>query len=84
MRAPQPFALVLAFSCLLAACGQTGPLYLPPTCSPVQADGTVVDTFDEDGELLPPCPPPEPDEAWDMGEDDMTVDEDDEFNQDFQ
>lgn len=47
---------------LVAGCGQTGPLYLPPECSPLRADGSVVETFDEDGELLPPCPADEPED----------------------
>lgn len=51
--------LLIAFVVALAGCGQTGPLYLPPTCSPVQANGEIVETLDEDGNVLPPCPPPE-------------------------
>ena len=60
MRTFPTFAAFIALAIALASCGQTGPLYLPPTCSPHAPDGSVVPTRDEDGEVLPPCPPPEP------------------------
>lgn len=58
------FLVVILFA-PLSGCGQKGPLYIPPTCSPVAADGTVRERTDEDGNVLPPCPREVPEEATD-------------------
>jgi len=54
--------LVFLLFAPLSGCGQKGGLYIPPTCSPVRADGTILQRMDEDGNVLPPCPPAETDE----------------------
>lgn len=59
MRATTRFFLVALLFLPLTGCGQKGPLFIPPSCSPVLADGTVRELTDEDGNVLPPCPPPE-------------------------
>lgn len=59
MRATIRFFVVAILSLPLSGCGQKGPLFIPPSCSPVRADGTVRELTNEDGDVLPPCPPPE-------------------------
>lgn len=64
---PHTYIRRLFFGALLAlalcACGQKGPLYLPPECSPVRADGSIATILDEDGQPLPPCPVENPESA---------------------
>lgn len=67
----------------LSGCGQKGPLYIPPTCSPVTADGTVRERTDEDGNVLPPCPREAADEAVDADLDAKPMDSNDPLNDEF-
>lgn len=59
MRAPTCIFFVALLFMPLGGCGQKGPLFIPPSCSPVLADGRVRELTDKDGNVLPPCPPPE-------------------------
>ena len=59
MRATFSIFFIALLSLPLGGCGQKGPLFIPPSCSPVLADGTVRELLDADGNVLPPCPPPE-------------------------
>lgn len=68
----------------LSGCGQKGPLYIPPTCSPVNADGAVRERTDEDGNVLPPCPRETADEAVDADPVDAEqMDSNDQLNDEF-
>lgn len=53
------FPLCLLLGLALSGCGQKGRLYIPPSCSPVNAEGETRVLIGEDGEPLPPCPPDE-------------------------
>ena len=59
MRATNRVLFIALLFLPLAGCGQKGPLFIPPDCSPVHADGSVREITDADGNVLPPCPPPE-------------------------
>lgn len=77
------FTTLLLFFLLflpLSGCGQKGPLYISPTCSPVAADGQVRELTDENGSILPPCRSDEsaPGETQELPQDDQFGN--DEFN----
>ena len=78
MRATTSLFLVAILSLPLSGCGQKGPLFIPPSCSPVLADGTVRELTDEDGNLLPPCPPLEID-----ADEEPTLQDEESLNEDI-
>ena len=59
MRATNHVLFIALLFLPLGGCGQKGPLFIPPDCSPVLADGSVREITDADGNVLPPCPPPD-------------------------
>lgn len=78
------FALLTAlllFAAGLSGCGQKGPLYQVPDCSPIAANGAIRTLTDEDGNVLPPCTADKPREQDAVStedvaplDDDLTID----------